>query len=179
MTPEIVQHPSIYLAGCAKWKEFATSGYHSCAITHTGALLCWGVNEYGQAGNTLYPNQEEPGRYEPTLVPTQVTEERNWTSVSVSMTHTCATKSDGTLWCWGLNKLNSDTYSRLGLNSVIEHYSNRKFLLDKDGSRLPLVKIIRAAVTILFGAGKRISFSTTNLVSIKRPTRRYSSNRHR
>ncbi|MEE2903997.1 MAG: hypothetical protein VYC39_16850 [Myxococcota bacterium] len=111
-----------------KWKEFATSGYHSCAITHTGTLLCWGVNEYGQAGNTLYPNQEEPGRYEPTLVPTQVTEERNWTSVSVSMTHTCATKSDGTLWCWGLNKLNSDTYSRLALNSVIEHYSEPQLL---------------------------------------------------
>ena len=33
----------------------------------------------------------------------------DWQSVSASKYHTCGTKTDGTLWCWGFNK-----YGQLG-----------------------------------------------------------------
>jgi alpha-tubulin suppressor-like RCC1 family protein len=37
-------------------------------------------------------------RYGPTQVPGA-----DWAAVYGSMIHTCAVKTDGTLWCWGLN----------------------------------------------------------------------------
>lgn len=31
--------------------DFSTGGHHTCAITNTGTLKCWGENDDGQAGN--------------------------------------------------------------------------------------------------------------------------------
>src|SRR5262249_37813009 len=55
---------------------------------------CWGSNVYGQLGdNTLSDRQ----------VPTQIGTGTTWLSVTAGDQATCATKTDGTLWCWGDN----------------------------------------------------------------------------
>ncbi|MEW6713361.1 MAG: hypothetical protein AB1403_26305, partial [Candidatus Riflebacteria bacterium] len=69
---------------------------HSCAIKTNGSLWCWGKNDFGQLGN---------GQLEDSLVPVSVTNMENGvTSVSIGADHTCALKTDGSVWCWGKNE---------------------------------------------------------------------------
>ncbi len=87
------------------WTSVSTGGSfdydesHTCGI-RTGALYCWGINDYGQLGN---------GTLDPSETPTQVGVETTWRSVVADGTSTCAIKIDTTLWCWGDN-----AYGQLG-----------------------------------------------------------------
>ncbi len=82
-----------------------TGGASHCATRTDGTLWCWGDNEYGQLGIGSYHDQDRPQ---------QVTSpgSTGWASVSRGGVHTCATRTDGTLWCWGDN----DT-GQLGIGS--------------------------------------------------------------
>ena len=67
----------------------------TCVRTTAGALWCWGVNGSGEVGD---------GTTQPRGSPFQVTAlGANVADVSVGDEHTCATTTDGTLWCWGEN----------------------------------------------------------------------------
>jgi hypothetical protein len=79
---------------------------HSCALKSDGTMWCWGSNPYGQIGNG---NTATPISY-----PTQVVGAggtgflSDVTAIAAGGTgsnfsHTCAVRSDGTLWCWGWN----------------------------------------------------------------------------
>jgi alpha-tubulin suppressor-like RCC1 family protein len=73
-------------------------GGHTCARKGDGTLWCWGKNDYGQLGDGTVVS--------PKPVPVQVTAlGANVVEVSAGGEHTCARKSDGTLWCWGRNNL--------------------------------------------------------------------------
>jgi alpha-tubulin suppressor-like RCC1 family protein len=72
---------------------------HVCAVHSTGAMYCWGRNLFGQLGlgtATAYVN-----------VPSQVVGPggigtfTGAEQVDTGTHHTCATKTDGTVWCWG------------------------------------------------------------------------------
>ena len=71
-------------------------GTHSCALKLDGTLWCWGDNRSGQlgVGDTAARN-----------VPTQVTLLGNQVSAaSAGGAHTCAVKTDSSVWCWGNNQ---------------------------------------------------------------------------
>lgn len=70
-------------------------GSHACALRSDHALFCWGSNAFGQLGIGNTTNHSSPVRV--TALGTSVT------SVSAGNLHTCAIKSDGTVWCWGSN----------------------------------------------------------------------------
>lgn len=75
--------------------EVSVGSDHTCARKTDGTLWCWGKNTDGQLGI---------GNTTASTVPVQVTGlAGNVTSVSVGNGHTCARKTDGTLWCWGSN----------------------------------------------------------------------------
>jgi alpha-tubulin suppressor-like RCC1 family protein len=72
-------------------------GYaHTCATRTGGTLWCWGYNVAGQLGLGGDTDQD---------LPRQVTTPAagGWAAVSATFGHTCATRADGTLWCWGKN----------------------------------------------------------------------------
>jgi len=90
-----------------------SAGYNSTLATKTdGTLWAWGGNESGQLGinsQQAWPNFRSS--------PVQVAG-TTWSKVSVAQFHTAATKTDGTLWTWGLN--NS---GQLGSNNTITRSS--------------------------------------------------------
>jgi alpha-tubulin suppressor-like RCC1 family protein len=67
---------------------------HTCALTSGGAVWCWGHDGTGQLGIDQIGN--------PVLVPTEVIGlDHGVTALDLGDHNSCATKSDGTLWCWG------------------------------------------------------------------------------
>ncbi len=77
------------------WDAVSASFAHTCAIRQNNTLWCWGGgNEYGQLGM---------GDHATRSTPSQVGSDSDWAYISSGRRHTCATRTDGTLWCWGSN----------------------------------------------------------------------------
>ena len=83
------------------WAYVSASMAHSCGIKLDGRLYCWGWGNRGRlgVGNTL-------DRFAPTEViitdlPSLLQPDLPWISVSAGHAHTCAVRSDNSLWCWG------------------------------------------------------------------------------
>jgi alpha-tubulin suppressor-like RCC1 family protein len=83
------------------WAQVSTGYYHTCAIKLSGQLWCWGQDSRGQLGNG--------GANTNSALPVQVGADTNWKQVSAGSASTCATKTTGTLWCWG-----RDDFGQLG-----------------------------------------------------------------
>ena len=79
------------------WASVTAGGDHTCAIRSGGTLWCWGDNAYGELGIGNQTGQDRP---RPVTTPAA----GGWASVTAGGTHTCAIRSDGTLWCWGRNE---------------------------------------------------------------------------
>ena len=87
------------------WTSVSTNGSadleqsQACGI-RSGALYCWGANDFGQLGL---------GTFDPVDSPTQVGTATNWQSVSVGGSSVCAINTLTQLFCWG-----DDTYGQVG-----------------------------------------------------------------
>jgi len=83
------------------WSSLAADFGRACAIKKDGTLYCWGNDAWeealGRAGNTE------------TTPEARVGDDTDWSSVSPGGSHTCAIKTDGSLYCWGV-----DSYGALG-----------------------------------------------------------------
>lgn len=75
--------------------EISTGGYHTCAITLSGGVKCWGLGNDGQLGNGSTMNSYIPKDVNG-LGATVV-------SVAAGDFHTCAVTSTGGVKCWGNN----------------------------------------------------------------------------
>lgn len=87
-----------------RWRSIGGGYSVTCGVQADHTLWCWGVDLLGESGhggsedgNTEYP------------MPTRVGDDADWREVSLADSSACATKLDGTLWCWGDYTLNSGT----------------------------------------------------------------------
>ncbi len=81
--------------GATNWSKLSTGGYRSCATRSDGTAWCWGDNHSGQFGDGTNNNSN---------VPVQVAgSNTDWSTIDTGASSTCATKTDGTGWCWGDN----------------------------------------------------------------------------
>ena len=89
------------------WTSASPGDGFTCATRTGGTLWCWGLNNTGQLG---IGNQTDQN------LPQQVTTPApgGWTSVSAGESHTCATRTGGTLWCWGFGD-----YGQLGIGTEV------------------------------------------------------------
>jgi alpha-tubulin suppressor-like RCC1 family protein len=85
-----------------------TVGYsHSCAVTRSGSVWCWGANNYGQVGS--------PDLQTDFPVPVKVPGLADARSIEAGSSFTCAGRADGTTSCWGVNQ-----GGQLGNNSFVD-----------------------------------------------------------
>ena len=73
----------------------------SCAVTQVGDVYCWGKNDVGQMGVATPAIND--GGYHTALNPVRVSGLSGAVSVASGWGHSCAMRSDGSVWCWGSN----------------------------------------------------------------------------
>ena len=95
----------VKVEGLDSVSTLSTGDHHNCAVKLDRTAWCWGKNNQGQLGN---------GTTTQSGIPVQVQGMEGVTSISaIGYTHTCATKTDGSAWCWGENN-----YGQLGNNNL-------------------------------------------------------------
>jgi alpha-tubulin suppressor-like RCC1 family protein len=89
----------------AEVAEVAAGSWHTCARKIDGTLWCWGSNLIGELGIGSTADRNAP--VEVAALAQQVR------SVACGERHSCAVKSDGSVWCWG-----SALYGQLGTGNT-------------------------------------------------------------
>lgn len=91
---------------------------HSCGITNSGKLFCWGSDANGSLGNGGSNTDESS--------PVPIDVSNTYLEISVNNFSTCGIRTDQTLWCWGANNNGmlglGDTTSRTSPNLVGNNY---------------------------------------------------------
>ena len=110
-------------AGGAFSVATATERAQSCARAADGTARCWGRNGNGQLGDGTTTDRPAPVtvQYNTTGDPAHVVLAAltNVVTVTTGGFHSCATTTDGRIWCWGLNNA-----GQLGDNTTTErHYA--------------------------------------------------------
>ncbi|MCP9955542.1 RCC1 domain-containing protein [Actinomadura madurae] len=92
-------------------RAIAAGEDHTCAVTESGAVYCWGDNTHGQLG--LPDLTDQIGDDETPLAAGAVDlNGMKAVDITAGRAHTCATLEDATLRCWGDN-----TYGATGLGT--------------------------------------------------------------
>jgi alpha-tubulin suppressor-like RCC1 family protein len=105
------------------WSHATAGDSHICATRADRTLWCWGDNIVGQLGL---------GDTTTRTTPTRVGTATEWAEVSArNGYHTCATRTDHTLWCWGFNST-----GQLGLGDTAARTTPTRVGTDADWDQL-------------------------------------------
>jgi alpha-tubulin suppressor-like RCC1 family protein len=105
-TASFASSPVQVLIGSSVWKQVSGGYNHAAAIAIDGTLWAWGLGTSGQLGNGIAGHRSSPIQ--------TISFGTNWSVVSNSGNHVSSTKSDGTLWTWGLG-----TSGQLGDGTIV------------------------------------------------------------
>ena len=95
------------------WSKVSGSNKKHFALKTDGTLWSWGYNANGALGLNEAYTPSKKGRSSPAQIPGTT-----WATVARGNDHIGATKTDGTLWMWGINY-----YGALGLNNKVNQSS--------------------------------------------------------
>lgn len=97
--------PVPVLGGLA-FRSLSAGSAHTCGVTASGAVYCWGSNAVGTLGVPSTPVSSKPVPISGGLA---------FQSVSAGTAHTCGVTTGGAVYCWGDNR-----FGRLGTTSPME-----------------------------------------------------------
>jgi alpha-tubulin suppressor-like RCC1 family protein len=83
------------LTGRTQAQSIVAGDPHSCALTSAGAMFCWGKNANGQLGIGNFVSIRSAA-----AVPSMTT---GVIAITAGAYHSCALKTGGLMYCWGLN----------------------------------------------------------------------------
>lgn len=89
----------------AQWRAVATGSAHACGIAASGAVYCWGYNQFGQLGDGTTVSRSSP-------VPV-IGLSSGVAQLALGYTHSCALMENGKVNCWGAGE-----FGRLGSGQV-------------------------------------------------------------
>lgn len=90
----VIDSNPVAVGGGFSFTQLGANGLHSCAITATGGLYCWGGDVHGELGH---------GAIGTDSLPQAVSGGLTFKSVSPGFLHTCGLTVAGVAYCWGLN----------------------------------------------------------------------------
>jgi len=119
----------------------------TCAIGSTGALKCWGSNQYGQLGDGMASHGVTCDTVDCSFapVPVQLPVPMTAAAVTSGYYHSCALSHLGTVACWGSNQ-----YGELG-DGTASHGTTCE---SADCSRLPVQVAGLTGVLMITAAGQ-------------------------
>jgi alpha-tubulin suppressor-like RCC1 family protein len=88
----------VRVVGVSDAAEVVAGDAHTCARTHTGRVWCWGANHDGQLGAGTASATPAP---RPVTVLLGESPLRGVRALAAGGEHTCATRSDDAVLCWG------------------------------------------------------------------------------
>ncbi len=87
----------VAVAGLSVGVRAVSAGYfHTCALTTTGRLTCWGNNLFGELGKATTTHHSS--------TPVEVAGLSAVACASAGNSYTCAVTEEGDVWCWGRNE---------------------------------------------------------------------------
>ncbi|OFZ52326.1 MAG: hypothetical protein A2381_13770 [Bdellovibrionales bacterium RIFOXYB1_FULL_37_110] len=85
-------------------KQIVAGSYHNCALSTTGLVKCWGLNNEGQLGlGDAIDRGRLGGQMGDNLPTVNLGPDVTATKLSAGEQHTCALLSNQTIKCWGSN----------------------------------------------------------------------------
>jgi hypothetical protein len=100
-TTDPMVHPlPARVSGGLTFTSVVAGTWHSCGLTTSGDIYCWGANPSGQIGSAE----------QFTSAPTRVTGAHRFSALAAGAHHTCGLTTGGTILCWG-----DDTLGQLGI----------------------------------------------------------------
>lgn len=92
------------LTAVSAWSDVSLGVSHACGVS-SARIYCWGSDLNGRLGLGTTDVDR--------TVPTQIPDAGPWAHVIAGGRHTCAIRTEGSLWCWG-----DSTAGRLGVGPI-------------------------------------------------------------
>lgn len=100
-----------------RWKMIVPGGYHTCGITNSGVLKCWGLNDNGRLGDTTTTLRSAP---------VEIDNPEKYKFVDTGDAFTCGITNSDELKCWGWNG-----FGQLGDGSTTDRLAPVQITLEK------------------------------------------------
>lgn len=124
--------------GTLRFVQISGTWQHFCALTSEGDAYCWGVNLYGELGDSTRVRRDLPGGigiHTASRVRTNV----KFKAIATGAYTSCALDAGGAAWCWGRNsdgQLGSGVASENDVAVVPQRVSGSKRFTSIDGGHV-------------------------------------------